>query len=192
MELEARRFARKILITHAALLIVLLVIMGIAVRVLYGGARVRAIEQAKQNQEILALQTALAIENYYESVTGVLNLLQPSEGKTNERPIDSINAATWMSIRDKSNLLMIINVRDQMGVVRVIGAVDGAPDIKSVTDAAHDWLARRQLARDQPVPSHPGRRHAPRGRPAARVAGDVDGRGGSRLGAGARRARQRE
>lgn len=141
MELEARRFAQKILITHAALLVVLLLIMGVAVRVLYGGARVRAIDQAKQQQEILARQTALAIENYYESVTGVLNLLQPTEGKRNERPIDSINAATWMSIRDKSNLLMIINARDNMRIVRVVGAVDGAPDIALVTEAARGWLS---------------------------------------------------
>jgi serine phosphatase RsbU (regulator of sigma subunit) len=141
MELEARRFARKILITHAALLIVLLVIMGIAVRVLYAGARHRAIEQAKQNQEILARQTALSIENYYESVTGVLNLLQPTVGKTNERPVESINAATWGSIRDKSNLLMIINARDNMKVARVIGADDSAPDIAALTDAARGWLS---------------------------------------------------
>ena len=56
-------------------------VMIIAVRVLYSGARGRAIDQAKQNQELLAKQTALGIENYYESVTGVLNLLQPSRGQ---------------------------------------------------------------------------------------------------------------
>src|SRR2546423_1201753 len=109
MEFEARRFARKILLIHAILLCVVLMITIIAVRFLYSGARGRAIQQAKQNQELLAKQTALGVENYYESVTGVLNLLQPTQGKSNDRPSESTNAATWMSIRDKANLLIIVD-----------------------------------------------------------------------------------
>ena len=66
-------------------------------RLLYSGARDRAIEQAKRNQEFLAQQTAGAVENFYDSVTGVLNLLQPAEGKPNERTAESINAATWVA-----------------------------------------------------------------------------------------------
>jgi serine phosphatase RsbU (regulator of sigma subunit) len=145
MELEARRFARKVLLIHAALLIVVLLIMGSAVRVLYAGARDRAIEQAKENQEVLARQTAQAIENYYESVTGVLNLLQPADGtpndKTVDRPSETVNSATWVSIQDKASLLMVLDQRNNMRIVRVIGASDqNAPDPKAITDEAYNWL----------------------------------------------------
>lgn len=140
MEYEARRFARKILGVHAILLCIVLLVMIVAVRVLYSGARGRAIEQAKQNQELLAKQTALGIENYYESVTGVLNLLQPTEGKSNDRPSETTNAATWMSIRDKSNLLMIVDAGHGMKVARLVGATDNAPNAAAVTNVARAWL----------------------------------------------------
>lgn len=140
MELEARRFARQILLVHAILLCVVLMITVIAVRFLYSGARGRAIDQAKQNQELLAKQTALGIENYYESVTGVLNLLQPTESKATDRPSESTNTATWMSIRDKANLLIIVDARNEMKLTRLIGASDGAPAAAAVTTAAREWL----------------------------------------------------
>ncbi|MBC8105459.1 MAG: cache domain-containing protein, partial [Anaerolineae bacterium] len=140
MELEARRFARKILLVHAILLCIVLMVMVVAVRVLYSGARGRAIDQAKQNQELLAKQTALGIETFYESVTGVLNLLQPTEGRADDRPSETTNAATWMSIRDKANLLIIVDARNGMKVVRMVGATDNAPNATAVTNAAREWL----------------------------------------------------
>src|SRR4051812_46811976 len=80
MEFQARKFARRVLITHLALLVVVLGIVSIAARVIYGGARRQAVLQAEHTQRLLAKQTALGIQNYYESVTSVLNLLQPTAG----------------------------------------------------------------------------------------------------------------
>src|SRR5689334_21956882 len=80
MEYEARQFARKVLFVHLAALLVVLAVVVAAARVLYINARTQAIEQAKHTQELLAKQTALGIKNYYESVSGVLNLLQPPDG----------------------------------------------------------------------------------------------------------------
>src|SRR3982750_3017410 len=78
MEFEARRFARKVLMIHLALMLLVVIIVTGAGWLLYVSARTQAIEQAKQTQELLAKQTALGVENYYESVTGVMNLLQPA------------------------------------------------------------------------------------------------------------------
>ena len=119
---------------------IVLLIMGAAMHILYGGARDRAIEHAKRNQEVLARQAARAVENFYDSVTGVLNLLQPAEGKPNERTAESINDATWVSIRDKASLLMIVDQRENMHVVRIIGQGENAPDPNAITDTAYNWL----------------------------------------------------
>jgi len=80
MEYEARQFARKVLLVHLAALLVVMAIVAAAARVVYFNARDQALDQAKHTQELLAKQTALGIQNYYESVSGVLNLLQPQEG----------------------------------------------------------------------------------------------------------------
>src|SRR3954464_3480222 len=85
MEYEAKRFARRVILVHLAALLVVMAVVAAAARVLYFNARNQAIEQAKQTQEILAKQTALGIQNYYESVSGVLNLLQPQEGDPTTR-----------------------------------------------------------------------------------------------------------
>src|SRR2546429_692238 len=77
MEYEARRYARRILLIHLALLLVISLVLAWAAGVLYRGAREQAIEQAKLTQELLAKQTALGVENYYEAITGVVDLLQP-------------------------------------------------------------------------------------------------------------------
>src|SRR3982750_2844637 len=77
MELAARRYIRKVLLAHVALLLLVLLIVAAAARYLYHTARQQAIDQAKTKQELLAKQTAKGIQNYYESVTNVLELLQP-------------------------------------------------------------------------------------------------------------------
>src|SRR5436190_6839877 len=79
MDLAARRFARRVLFAHVVGISLCIVIVACAVRYMYASARVQAIEQAERTQELLARQTALGIQNYYDSVIGVLELLQPSD-----------------------------------------------------------------------------------------------------------------
>src|SRR5438128_1659447 len=86
MELAARRFARRVLLIHAALLLVVLLVVAAAVRYMYRSARAQALSEAQHTQELLTRQTALGIENYYESVTNVLNLLQPPEADASTQP----------------------------------------------------------------------------------------------------------
>src|SRR3954465_15188190 len=78
MEFAARRFARRVLLSHLALLLFVFLAVGLAAKYLYAGARTQVITQAEQTQMLLARQTATGIENYYESTTNVRTLLQPS------------------------------------------------------------------------------------------------------------------
>jgi serine phosphatase RsbU (regulator of sigma subunit) len=87
MELAARRYARRVLLIHLALLLVVILVVAAAVKYMYRSAREQARGEAQHTQELLCRQTALGIENYYESVTNVLNLLQPPENDPTTRPL---------------------------------------------------------------------------------------------------------
>src|SRR3954452_2273066 len=86
MVFAARRFARRVLLSHLALLLVVFLAVGLAAKYLYAGARTQVITQAEQTQMLLARQTAAGIENYYESITNVLNLLQPNDNDPATQP----------------------------------------------------------------------------------------------------------
>src|SRR5689334_7329055 len=84
MVLAARRYVRRVLLGHLLLLAVVLLIVAGAVRYLYHSSRQQAIDEAKSKQKLLSRQTALGVQNYYESVTNVLELLQPEITTTAE------------------------------------------------------------------------------------------------------------
>jgi serine phosphatase RsbU (regulator of sigma subunit) len=173
MELAARQFARRVLLIHFALLCIVLAAVGLAARFLYRSARTEVIQQAQITQELLARQTSLGIENYYESVTSVLDLLQPATagtqpttrpnrpfqfgGRLNEAQhevrmrnfengpfanmINRWGSIIWENCKQKVSLLIIVDTVDNMGVIKVIGSSEGAPDPADVTKYASDWLA---------------------------------------------------
>jgi serine phosphatase RsbU (regulator of sigma subunit) len=169
MELAARRYARKVLLAHLGLLLLVLLVTAAAVRYLYLGARSQAREQAKQTQVLLSNQTAAGIQNYYESVTSVLNLLQPMDNASTApmpRPVRpkqmpttereahrkmleagplgrmlSFDRSIWHSIQDKCSMLFVVDPMDQMSVVRVIGSTDSSLDAGAITKEAQHWLA---------------------------------------------------
>src|SRR5262245_60020945 len=86
MEFAARQFARRVLLGHLALLCLVLIAVAAAAKYLYSGARQQVIGQAEKTQTLLAKQTAAGIENFYDSITNVLNLLQPSENEPTKSP----------------------------------------------------------------------------------------------------------
>ncbi|HEX3356167.1 MAG TPA: SpoIIE family protein phosphatase [Tepidisphaeraceae bacterium] len=172
MELAARQFARRVLIIHFALLCLVLLAVGLAAKFLYRSARTEVIQQAQITQELLARQTSLGIENYYQSVTGVLDLLQPPTpstqptsrparqfqigGRLNEAQhevrmrnfeggpfanmINRWGSIIWENSKEKVSLLIIVDVMDNMNVIKVIGTSDGAPNPDEVISKGSDWL----------------------------------------------------
>src|SRR5438874_2064603 len=87
MDFAARKFARRVLLAHLVLLFVVVCAVAMAARVLYEGAREQVVQQAEKTQTLLARQTATGIENYYESITNVLNLLQPNDTEPATQPL---------------------------------------------------------------------------------------------------------
>src|SRR5688500_17736583 len=117
---------------HPAPLAGVLPIMALTARVLYTGAREQAIGQARQTQEMLARQTALSIKNYYDSITGVLDLLhagpnEPAEAPTRRALVEQgvfarMAPSVWQSIKERTSLLFVLDSRDSTTWAKVIGA----------------------------------------------------------------------
>ncbi|HTL29592.1 MAG TPA: SpoIIE family protein phosphatase [Tepidisphaeraceae bacterium] len=138
MEHAARRFARNVLLAHVLLLTVVVVFVVLAVRVLQSSARAQAMDQARQTQELLAKQTALGVQNYYQSVRGVFDLLKPLQSedmpeplpgmqrlidRTTTRPLDIRHAYTqaiWQSVEGRVSLLFLVDSK-RGGVLNVFG-----------------------------------------------------------------------
>ncbi len=129
MENAARRFARNVLLAHVVLLLLVIVFVILGVRELQSSARAQAIDQARATQELLAKQTALGVQNYYESVRGVFDLLKPMQAeelpetppgvqrlmeRTTTRPFDFRHAytqAVWHSVEGRVSLLFIVDAK---------------------------------------------------------------------------------
>jgi serine phosphatase RsbU (regulator of sigma subunit) len=160
MENAARRFARKVLVAHFLLLAVVITFVVLAVRVLQSSARAQAMDQARATQELLAKQTALGVQNYYESVRGVFDLLKPMQSedmpeppagmqrlmeRTTTRPFDLRHAytqAVWHSVEGRVSLLFIIDSK-RGNVLTVFG--DEGDTYEAQKERAHK-VAKENLA----------------------------------------------
>ncbi|HZZ41615.1 MAG TPA: SpoIIE family protein phosphatase [Tepidisphaeraceae bacterium] len=79
MDPTTRPYARRILLLHLVLLLAVVALVGFAADEVYNRARDQLIAQARSRQELLAKQTASAIDSYYSSITADLNFLRRSE-----------------------------------------------------------------------------------------------------------------
>ena len=79
MEDAAKKFARRILLIHLALLMGVIAIVLFASREVYQQTRDQAMEQAKVRQSLLAAQTARGIEAFYHSIFSDLDLLRQAD-----------------------------------------------------------------------------------------------------------------
>jgi len=170
MDRALRRYARKVLLAHLALLVVVVAIVFAAVRYMYNSARSQARGEAQHTQELLTRQTALGIENYYESVTNVLNLLQPEtenpaqqarrsgpagrltpeqhdlrrkalEAGPLSRVLSGFSASIWKNIEDKTSMLFVVDPAEHMEVIRVVGTNDPSLVAADIANKSAAWLA---------------------------------------------------
>ncbi|HEY7120108.1 MAG TPA: PP2C family protein-serine/threonine phosphatase [Tepidisphaeraceae bacterium] len=89
MEEAAKRFARRVLTIHLALLAIVIGLVFFASREVYYETRRQATQQAESRQALLAGQTARGIEAFYHSIFSDLDLLRQAdrdEGDETERP----------------------------------------------------------------------------------------------------------
>ncbi len=82
MEHAARRFARRTLLVHAALLAAVLATVAYGGRQVYRAARDEVLAQAASRQRLLAAQTARGIENHYVSILTDMDLLRRADVAT--------------------------------------------------------------------------------------------------------------
>jgi len=77
METAIRRFARRVLLIHLALLAAVLIIVFLAAREVYQSAREHALLQAQRRQSLLAEETARGVQSYYDSILSDLIMMRP-------------------------------------------------------------------------------------------------------------------
>lgn len=151
MDQSLRHFARRILLVHLALLLVLLGVVFFASWGVYRSARDQAFEQAERQQSLLANQTASGLKGYYDSIFSDLELLKPinpDDEDTEDRiPVDE----TGMSqARNVSPLLaMQLNGRvahlfrvDKGGKydIRPYGKQATIPTVPELVERNHAWI----------------------------------------------------
>src|SRR4051812_5040795 len=89
MEEAARKFARRVLTVHFALLVGVIALVFFASREVYNETKLQATQQAESRQALLAGQTARGIEAFYHSIFNDLDLLRQADrddGDESERP----------------------------------------------------------------------------------------------------------
>ncbi len=94
MEEAARKFARRILMIHLALLLAVIGIIYAASREVYDTTREQALKQAEARQLILAGQTAKGIEAFYKSILNDLDLLRQAPADEDEGAVTSEKPTT--------------------------------------------------------------------------------------------------
>jgi serine phosphatase RsbU (regulator of sigma subunit) len=77
MDRGTRQFARRILLIHLVLLVVLLTVVFAASWVIYRSATEQAFEHEKRQQSLLASQAASGLKGYYDSIFSDLELFKP-------------------------------------------------------------------------------------------------------------------
>jgi serine phosphatase RsbU (regulator of sigma subunit) len=95
MQKAIRTFIGKVLLIHLVLLLLLLVIVYSAARSIYGKAQEHALDQARDEQALVAVQTSGAVQSFYSSILSDLQLLRPvesNEGESTTAPAESESA----------------------------------------------------------------------------------------------------
>jgi len=156
MEKSLRRFARRILLVHLALLVPLLAVIFVASREVYQSARAQALEQAQKQQQLLVNETASGLRGYYDSIFGDLELFAPvspdEEGAEDRIPDAETGEPVIKNPRGLRPSLMLaqqLNGRVfhlflvEKGTHRVIqkyGVQANNPTVEQLVERNRDWI----------------------------------------------------
>ena len=155
METNLKRFARRILLLHLVLLVLLLAVVFVASLGVYRTAREQAFEQAKRQQSLLVGQTASGLKGYYDSIFSDLELFKPvnpDNEDTEERiPDDEAGIMPGKNVRAfriPPMLLSQLNGRVahlflvEKGTynIRTDGKQATIPTVRDIVDRNHAWI----------------------------------------------------
>ena len=146
MEQAARRYVRWVLTVHLALLCVVLAGVLLVARDMYDSSRRQAIEQARARHELIARQTARAIEGHYAAILADLQLLgfakKDEQAAANLKQMWLLAPALWAQMGQRVSHLMRV---DPATMEALATYPDGAAaQIKAVQILAEstnrDWI----------------------------------------------------
>lgn len=144
MEEATRRFARRVLLVHLLLLVVVVLLVIAAAREIYHNTRQEVLQQAVQRQELLASQTAGAIEGYYQAILSDLEFARRAEeaalaagGRTLEASLQ-LPDILWQEIESRADHAFIVDRKD-LQISSPLPA-DALPRAQVVVQQAGDWL----------------------------------------------------
>lgn len=165
MEYAGKRFARRVLLAHVAVLLMLLAVVFFASHAIYRQARQQALRQTQERQELLASQTAHAVQNFYGAILSDLELLRPADPddpdsdyvaprRATTAPFRALGArgvvvAPLLSqqLQGRISFLFTIDKAQLRPRWVGIGAEETAPSVKEVAAKCGPWI--RKL--DQPA-----------------------------------------
>lgn len=164
MDPSTRPYARRILLLHLALLVAVIALVSFASYEVYNRTRDQIIAQAKSRQELLAKQTASAIDAYYTSIAADLNFLRRSEDSSQriERPGPTANfpppprllRPLWNQLEGRASHLLYVN-RQTLSVIHAYPEETDHEEARAALQPFARWL--RDLTQPSVSPYRPTR-----------------------------------
>lgn len=137
MELSAKHFATRTVISHVLLLVVVIAVVVVGTRSVYESARDQAIGQALVRQELLARQTARGIQSFYDSILADLDLIRLADEHSGAAAAD-MSASLWEKLQGRVTHLFAYD-RATDTVSRRFGDEDDI-SAERLIDASRSWL----------------------------------------------------
>jgi len=151
MEESARRYARRILLLHLALLCIVVLVVYFAGREIYQSTRQQVMDQTVRRQLLLSNQTARGIESYYGSILSDLDLLQRAENDDSppppplptSRPLAKLRTFAfakplWKQLEGRALQLFLFDKAGQRATS--LGSREGFIPLPELLDHNKPWL----------------------------------------------------
>lgn len=169
MQQSTRRFARRILLIHLALLVALLAVVFFSSWGVYRSARDQAFEQAQRQQSLLVNQTASGLKGYFDSIFSDLELFKPispddedTEDRIPEDETGSSSVATGRNLRAfrvapmlpmqlNGRVAHLFLVEKGSYGIHAYGKQATIPSVKDLVDRNHAWLDALDKATISPL-----------------------------------------
>ncbi len=139
MELAAKKFATRTVVSHVLLLVIVVAVVIVATRSVYESARDQAIEQALVRQELLARQTARGIQSFYDSILADLDLIRLADQHSGAAAA-AMSESLWDKLQGRVTHLFAYD-RATDTVSRRFGDEDDI-SAERLIDASTAWLGR--------------------------------------------------
>jgi serine phosphatase RsbU (regulator of sigma subunit) len=162
MEVQAKRFTRRVLLAHFLVLGIVLALIGLTAREIYKSTVEQVLAQAESRQMLLGNVAAHGIESYYQSILNNLDLLRgaeneepttaparPTQSQLAERAIGNTSRGNflgpilWKQLQGRVSLLFGVD-RQRLGqpnpAVRLIGSDDPNLKPEEIVVQSRQWL----------------------------------------------------